>query len=231
MRKFKLYLDKDAETVWLNEMAAEGWAMKSFFAGLYNFEKCEKGEYTYQVDFGNKFFAVSDDYREFMEDAGVEIVQPWGFWVILRKRASEGEFTLYTDVDSSIEHYSKILRMFKAAAVVELLCLFVEIYGAVIGSRWGLVFAFVIGAMLLALLNMVVKTRNIIAEFKERRDGVPDEKCNRQISPLLAAGMLLNGCALAVSESISGHLKMTLQIAAIILMLAGLYYTCLKKRH
>ena len=52
MIKYRFYLDKDAETAWLNQMAADGWAMKRFFAGFYDFETCENGEYVYQVDFG-----------------------------------------------------------------------------------------------------------------------------------------------------------------------------------
>ncbi|MDE5824818.1 MAG: DUF2812 domain-containing protein, partial [Lachnospiraceae bacterium] len=64
MIKFRFYLDKDAETEWLNQMSADGWAMKSFFAGFFRFEKCEKGEYVYQVDFGDRLFSVSSDYRE-----------------------------------------------------------------------------------------------------------------------------------------------------------------------
>ena len=64
MRKFRLYLDKDKETAWLNEMSAQGWAAKGFFAGFYQFEACEKGEYVYQIDFGTKLFAASEDYRE-----------------------------------------------------------------------------------------------------------------------------------------------------------------------
>ena len=68
MIKFKLYFDKDAETAWLNEMCAQGWAMQSFFAGFYTFEKCEPGEYIYQIDFGSKMFAIDPNYREFMEE-------------------------------------------------------------------------------------------------------------------------------------------------------------------
>ena len=104
MMQFRLFLDKDAETVWLNQMAADGWAMKSFFAGFYDFEKCEKGGYIYQVDFGDRLFSVSSDYRELMQEMGIEIVQTWGYWVILRKKASDGKFELYTDVESSIGH-------------------------------------------------------------------------------------------------------------------------------
>ena len=100
MIQFRLYFDKDAETQWLNHMSAQGWAMKRFFAGFYSFEKSGKGEYTYQVDFGDRMFKVSDAYREFMQDTGIEIVQTWGYWVILRRKASDGKFELYTDVDS-----------------------------------------------------------------------------------------------------------------------------------
>ena len=107
MIKFRLYLNKDAEAEWLNQMAAEGWAMKRFFAGFFAFERCEKGEYVYQVDFGDRLFSVSSDYRELLQDTGIEIVQTWGYWVILRKKASEGKFELYTDVASSIGHYKK----------------------------------------------------------------------------------------------------------------------------
>ena len=50
MKKFKLYYDKDKEEAFLNEMSAKGYAMKRFFLGLYTFEKCRPGEYTYRVD-------------------------------------------------------------------------------------------------------------------------------------------------------------------------------------
>ena len=92
MIRFKLYFDKDKETRWLNDMADQGWAMNGFFAGFYRFEPCEKGKYTYQIDFGNEFFSVSDDYREFMSDSDIEIIQSWGFWVFLRMLSSEGDF-------------------------------------------------------------------------------------------------------------------------------------------
>lgn len=78
MIRFRLYFDKDKETAWLNEMSGRGWAMKGFFAGFYRFEKCEPGEYIYQIDFGDEMYHVSDEYRELMEDIGAEIVTLWG---------------------------------------------------------------------------------------------------------------------------------------------------------
>ena len=73
MVKYRLYLDKDKESIWLNEMADKGFAMTGFYGGFYKFEQCEKGEYAYQIDFKQNFFSVPEDYREIMEESGIEM--------------------------------------------------------------------------------------------------------------------------------------------------------------
>lgn len=175
MIKFRIYLDKEAEEKWLNQMAADGWAMESFFGGIYQFSACEKGAYTYRVDFGDKLFSISEDYRELMQDAGIQIVQTWGYWVILRKKTSEGAFMLYTD----IEHYQKIRRMFKIVTIIELICLFIELYvGAVEGIVLGYAFALLIGALLLSVINALFQTNQKIAELEEKMTGIARNKKN-----------------------------------------------------
>ena len=121
MTKFRLMFDKDKETEWLNEMAANGYAMDSFFAGFYHFSPCEKGQWQYQIDIGR-----GESFSEFMEEMGVEVVQHWGPWVIVRREAgvADGEFVLYSDVDSQIAQYKKILILFKIVTIIELLGLF-----------------------------------------------------------------------------------------------------------
>lgn len=228
MFKFHLYFDKDAETEWLNRMAAEGWEMKSFFAGFYHFEQCEKGKYAYQIDFGDRLFAVSDEYREFMQEAGVEIVQTWGYWVILRRLSSEGEFRLYTDVESSIEHYTKIRRMFKAATAAELICLLIELCAWMNGGSLALVSAFILCAIIILFIQALVRVNNIISELKERQTGIAEKK-RRNVSPLIAAGLLMNSCALLLEETVPDQLHRVMQIFAIVCMLAGLYLTCKKR--
>ncbi len=227
MIRYRIYLDKDAETAWLNQMAADGWALRRFFAGFYDFETCKNGEYVYQVDFGDRLFAVSSDYRELMQDAGIEIVQTWGYWVILRKKASAGKFELYTDVASSIEHYKKIRRMFKGVTIVEMLCMFMELYaGAVGGVMWGYAFAFLFVAILIGLLNMIVKLNDIIAELEVRMTGI-EKKCRgRRIPPLMAVGMLANSCALMLTGVGPHAVRHTIQILAILFLAAGLYQMC-----
>ena len=224
MIKFRFYLDKDAETEWLNGMADQGYAMTGFCAGFYRFDSCEPGEYRYQVDFGDRFFGVTEDYREFMQDTGAEIVQTWGYWVILRRLAEKGEFVLYTDVDSSIEHYTKIRKMFKVVTVFELICFFIEVFGAVSGNRLAVAFAFQLGAILLALVSQVFKMNAIIAKLRERKGEAVSGKYG-PLSALVPCGLLLNSCALILEETIHPTAKMATQIAAIILMLVGVYRT------
>ena len=230
MIKFKLYFDKDKETQWLNEMSQKGWAMTGFFAGFYRFEPCEKGKYTYQIDFGNEFFSVSDDYREFMSDSDIEIIQSWGFWVFLRKQSSEGEFQLYTDVDSQIEHYKKIRNMFKAVTVIELICLFIELFSASMTNSpllWS--FVFLILAIIIAFFNITNRTNDIIHELTERKTGI-EEPRSRSISIFLIIGLLLNSCVLMMKDSIPSYIVCPLQLIVIVLMLVGVYQTARKRR-
>lgn len=230
MIKFKLYFDKDKETQWLNEMSQKGWAMTGFFAGFYRFEPCEKGKYSYQIDFGNEFFSVSDDYREFMSDSDIEIIQSWGFWVFLRKLSSEGEFQLYTDVDSQIEHYKKIRNMFKAVTVIELICLFIELFSASMTNSpllWS--FVFLILAIIIAFFNITNRTNDIIHELTERKTGI-EEPRSRSISIFLILGLLLNSCVLMMKDSIPSYIVCPLQLIVIVLMLVGVYQTSRKRR-
>ena len=230
MIRFKLYFDKDKETKWLNDMADQGWAMNGFFAGFYRFEPCEKGKYTYQIDFGNEFFSVSNDYREFMSDSDIEIIQSWGFWVFLRKLSSEGEFQLYTDVDSQIEHYKKIRNMFKAVTVIELICLFIELFSASMTNSpllWS--FVFLILAIIIAFFNITNRTNDIIHELTERKTGI-EEPRSKSISIFLIIGLLLNSCVLMMKDSIPSYVVCPLQLIVIALMLVGVYQTARKRR-
>ena len=225
MIRFRLYYNKDTETEWLNKMAADGWALTGFFAGFYRFEECEKGEYTYQVDLGDQLFSVSSEYRELMEELGVEIVTLWGYWIILRKRTADGPFELYTDVESQIEHYTKILRMFKVVCILEIICMLIEVAGGLSGNplRWAA--AVLLASFVLVCVNAVGKTKGVLAELEARKSGIEQENSVRTISVLLPTGLLINACLLAAQDSISPTIHMVLQILAIILMAAGLILT------
>ena len=125
MIRWKFTFDKDDEQDWLNDYAQQGWAMVSFFGGLVTFVPCQPGEYIYQIDLlpGKGVFAKNyEDYVIFMNEMGVEVLQRWGRWVYLRKRAGDGPFEVYTDTASKIELYRRIRAMFLWALGVECMC-------------------------------------------------------------------------------------------------------------
>lgn len=168
MKKFRLYYDKDKETPWLQDMANQGWALVDFCAGVYTFAPCEPGEYLYQIDMlkdGDDF----DNYRAFMEDSGVEVVQRWFRWVFLRKRAEEGPFVLYTDVESQVQHYTAIKKFFQVLAVVELLCALPNFINAIhLHSLTIGVLCLFILAVAVVFLRMSWKCSWKIEELKKR---------------------------------------------------------------
>lgn len=131
MKKFRLYFDKDKEEEWLNQMVDEGWAMKSFFLGMFTFEPCEPGEYIYRTDLLWSGGKGVQDYAEFLEDTGVEIVDRWFRWIFLRRKTSEGPFELYTDLESKIANYQHLARFYQILLVMELLCVIMELINAI----------------------------------------------------------------------------------------------------
>ncbi|HHV28765.1 DUF2812 domain-containing protein [Acetivibrio mesophilus] len=156
MKKFRLYYDKDREQDWLQKMSSEGWALKKFFLGVYTFVPCKPGEYIYQIDLLENWDGDKEDFAAFMEDSGVEVVSQWYRWVFLRKKAEDGPFEMYTDVESKINQYNRIKNFFLAALILEIGCFFIEINAALQTNRplfW--IFAILIGIVAIAFLRIV----------------------------------------------------------------------------
>ena len=136
MIRWKFTFDKDEEQDWLNDYAQRGWAMVSYCVGMVTFVPCQPGEFIYQIDLLQGRGLMADNYEDyvvFMNEMGVEILQRWGRWVYLRKRAEDGPFEVYTDAASKIELYHRIRKMFIWALVVVGLCS---------GSAWNLLLRF-----------------------------------------------------------------------------------------
>ncbi|MCX4305086.1 MAG: DUF2812 domain-containing protein [Acetatifactor sp.] len=229
MVKFRLYVNKDRETNWLNEMVRRGYAMEGFFAGFYLFGACSPGEFIYQIDITEGFFRIPSDYREFMGEAGVEIMGLWGPWVFLRKRAAEGPFELYTDVESTIEHYTRIRNLFKVATAVEIACLVMEFLAVLRGVSWAGVFACVIGAIVVAFIREVVRLNEILAELKGRLGEEGSFGRQRRPSRFLAAGMLANAVAFMIDNPAGQFQKHCLVLLAVFLVGVGVVRTWIKR--
>lgn len=98
--------DFEKEEKWLNEMAMQGWALTAVCLCRYTFERCEPEEYTIRLEMHD----YDTDYISFMEEIGAEYVGSLMKWKYFRRRSEYGTFDLFSDIDSRIEHLSRIHR-------------------------------------------------------------------------------------------------------------------------
>lgn len=146
-------------------------AFKKFFLGFYTFEKCEPGEYNYQIDLLDSWNGEKDDYAAFMKDTGVEVITQWWRWVYLQKKASDGPFEMYTDVESKITQYNKIKNFFKVALVIEVICFFMELL-SIINTGYYIfgIFTVLLAIISLAMLKIVWKCKWKIEQYKHEKN-------------------------------------------------------------
>lgn len=124
MRKtvFKVFWawDFQKEEDWLNAEAAKGSNLVAAGPLSYVFEEGEPGAYTYRLELLENLpmTASEQEYLRFMEDAGIEQIATMGRWVYFRKRTEDGEFELFSDLDSRIKHLRRIqfIALFALAA-------------------------------------------------------------------------------------------------------------------
>ncbi|MCM1107396.1 MAG: DUF2812 domain-containing protein [Blautia sp.] len=224
MIKFRLYYDKDKETDWLNGLAASGLELEGFCLGFYKFSQGEPGRYRYQIDFSGSFFSVGSDYREFMEEQGIELVAVWGPWVILRKLANEKDFQLYSDNASLISHYEKIRKMFKVFSILLYISFMMEVFvAATLHDPFFYIAMVAIGALALVFLNIAARLTNTIDRLREE-DGIAPRR-RRRPNLLMALGMLLSGSASVMQDVMALPVMRTLQIIGIVLIWIGLFRT------
>ncbi len=109
----KAYWNYEKEEKWLNELSAKGLALTDYCWIRYVFEDSQPGEYIYRIQLLKNLASSPDSrkYIEFVESTGAECIATYLRWVYFRKRAADGPFELYSDIDSKIRHY-KLVRAF-----------------------------------------------------------------------------------------------------------------------
>ncbi|MDR2202721.1 MAG: DUF2812 domain-containing protein [Nitrososphaerota archaeon] len=139
---WKTFWDHEKEEKWLNEMAAKGFAMTGYSWCCYTFEDCAPSEYIYRIEMleHNVNHPESRKYIQFMEENCVEHVDTYYTWAYFRKKATDGTFKIYSDLDSRIKHYQRISNLWLVLGYVELSVSF-SLIGSVVstlenGSRY-----------------------------------------------------------------------------------------------
>ena len=118
----KAYWDYEKEEQWLNEMSQKGLALEDYSWCRYVFRDAPAGKYIYRIELLDKSGTnyESQKYLGFLEETGIECVATYMRWAFLRKEASLGPFDLYSDIDSKINYYTKVINFWNIFAALEL---------------------------------------------------------------------------------------------------------------
>lgn len=123
IRKWFWVWEFDEEEKWLNDMARRGWALESVGFAKYIFVESEPDEYTVRIEMLDHSPASSEgqDYIDFIEETGAEYIGNVIKWVYFRKKQADGQFDLYSDIDSRVKHLDRIMKMLGVIALCNLL--------------------------------------------------------------------------------------------------------------
>lgn len=158
MKKFRIFYDKDAENEWLNKLDEQGLQLKSFKAGMYEFEQGEAGQYYYLVELIDRVNFDMDAYAKALKKAQIDVLAHFGNYVYLRKPRENGPFKVTTPVEDQIAQYNRIGLVFIAMMFVEFVAGLAEFIGGILTKQ---PLPFCIGAVLIVVgicfLRIVIK--------------------------------------------------------------------------
>lgn len=112
IRKWFWAWEFDREEKWLNDMARRGWALDNVGWCRYEFTESEPGEYVVRLEMMENVPAseAGQDYIDFVEGTGAEYIGNWMKWAYFRRKAADGEFDLFSDIDSRVRHLERMIR-------------------------------------------------------------------------------------------------------------------------
>ena len=124
--------DFDKEERWLNEMALAGWVLDSVGWCRYTFRACEPGEYTVRLE----MHGYDPQYVDFMAESGAEYIGRVLQWLFFRKKAADGPFDIFSDIDSRVNHLERVSRMLIFVGLGNLL---IGAVNAINGQKLGII--------------------------------------------------------------------------------------------
>lgn len=168
MIKFYFTYNKERTAEWLDTMSREGYALKKAVGPFFSFVPCNPGEYEYQVDYAPLPPSAGRDYKETMEDLGVDVICKFGPWVYLRKEKDGAPFELYTDRESRIDHLENVAKFFKIMAIVEFVCVAMLVFAADrLNATWPWIF---VAIGLVAAIAMAIRSAQASDEITSLQD-------------------------------------------------------------
>lgn len=105
-------------------MAGGGWHFVGRRRGGCHFEQGEPGAWIYRIEAlpAEPKKAASREYLALLQDTGAETVMTRASWAYLRRPAAMGPFELFSDLESRVEHYRRVVKVFTGALATLVAC-------------------------------------------------------------------------------------------------------------
>jgi hypothetical protein len=132
VRKWYWAWDFEKEERWLNTMAQQGWLLDSVGYATYYFVACEPGTYAVRLEMRDH----DQEYLDFMAELGAEYVGRMVKWIYFRKRVEDGPFDIFSDLDSRLDHLSRIGKLLSVFAWANLAIGLVNCFNPVMRIGW-----------------------------------------------------------------------------------------------
>lgn len=186
IRKFFTIGGYEKEEEWLNEMSSKGYLLKEVGFYKYLFEEGAPNEYTYRIELLDDIPTTEKNvqYIDFLKSIGIDVVGSYSRWIYLRRRNDGIPFEMFSDLDSKINHYKKIIFLGNSLTFFELWILmmqFLNVYnlyndtGTLINLLYSFTFIFIF-----LIISAIIFIQIVIYPIRKSLDKLLKEKSIRE---------------------------------------------------
>lgn len=167
----KMYYNHDKEEKWLNEMASKGMSLIVTSWFRYVFEDTDKGEYIYRVVMLGRLASHPESirYLEFLKETGSEVIGTYLSWAYVRKKASDGEFEIYSDIDSQIMHHKRLRNVLYILLYFQIVPIYFYIVGVLDGTKMPLYIILLPSIIFTGLMSTTIPILEKLRKLKNER--------------------------------------------------------------
>lgn len=175
--RFFTLFEYEEEEAFLENQHKNGWKVTGYkLPGFYKFEKCDKEEVTYRIDFTNENEAKNPEYRQMFADNGWEFLWSVNGFSIFRKASASASVVnneIFTDNESKLEMLQKIQLRRLLPFITIFLCAVVPNLIRAIDGEFGsstinMIFTVFFSVMFVFYTYVLVKSYVKIKELKEK---------------------------------------------------------------
>ena len=175
--RFFTLFEYEEEEAFLENQHKNGWKVTGYkLPGFYKFEKCDKEEVTYRIDFTNENEAKNPEYCQMFADNGWEFLWSVNGFSIFRKASASASVVnneIFTDNESKLEMLQKIQLRRLLPFITIFLCAVVPNLIRAIDGEFGsstinMIFTVFFSVMFVFYTYVLVKSYVKIKELKEK---------------------------------------------------------------